>query len=374
VLGNARTIEGTTLPTGSLSSIGAGHASALSGHYQKIGDQVSGLGARFGGAEDNMSLIARRYREVEQGNTNRFRGDPKLLGEAVDKGGQGGTRAGSSTGVVDPPGQPGNNGPAKGPNKKGAGRSGPGKGRPNGGDDPDPGGPDGGGGDGFGNKDTHHLGTHNGVDVSVDAHQNKHHTGSIFGLKRYTGGDGEKFPGHVGEQWHSNYFGPQAARLTNNEVANIQRRHAQYLDQAQAARQEASGLSRQRHEATQNYQNATDPAEKARYQAQLERLAGEYNTRTAQVNAAMRSAEQEQAKLTGDAAFHPSKDAQPDNVKYDITARFNPQTGRYEAVYHCNPNTSTNEARSERRPGWSWWENYGRGAWRTDRENLPGAN
>ncbi|GDY29213.1 hypothetical protein [Gandjariella thermophila] len=305
--------------------------------------------------------------------------------------GKGPAKTGGGKKPSDPPGPSKNNQPPGGGRGGRGGGGGSGGGRPGGGD---PGG-SGGGGGGGGSRDHRPLGRYNGVDVSVDSHQNKHHTRPIFPgeLNNYTGAPGAKFPHNVREEWHQNYFAHEVSRLTHQEVQRLEGEAHHYRQQADNLKPQLEDARRQAEIAdirANNMQHRADVARQKGWpdadhlESEARRLAAERDAfRRDTLGPLERQYEQADSraaaaerKLNGDEAFSPSKDTQRDGVKYDITARKNPETGQWEAVYHNNPDTSRRDQGNDERagqPGRSWWDGYGRDIGRS-RPDLPGFN
>ncbi|MEV4758826.1 DUF6531 domain-containing protein [Micromonospora sp. NPDC049559] len=218
-----------------------------------------------------------------------------------------------------------------------------------------------------GNKDFVGMGEHDGVVVKLDSHQNKHHSPPVFGgeLKPYTGGRGERFPSQVNEEWHQKYFPKQVSKIVNDEVGSITqkadtlRAHADSLrtpevekafrdaDLAEAKANNAERWAKQ----NPGDKFAKQGAEQYRKEADAARKHADTVNGFKKADEAARA---EEDKLNGNASFSPSKDAQPDGVKYDISAHYDPETGKYNATWHGNPNISRNETPDD------WWRDYGK--------------
>ncbi|MGK5737893.1 DUF6531 domain-containing protein [Micromonospora sp. URMC 103] len=224
-----------------------------------------------------------------------------------------------------------------------------------------------GSGSGSGNKDFVDVGEHDGVVVKLDSHQNKHHSPPVFGgeLKPYTGGRGEKFPSEVNEEWHQKYFPKQVAKIVNDEADAIRNRadslraHADSLrtpEVDKALRNADLAEAKANNAAAWAKQNPSDKIAKQHAdQFAREAEAARKNANTINgFKAADNAAIKEENKLNGTSTFQPSKNAQDDGVKYDISAQYDPDSGKFHATWHGNPNISRAQSPLD------WWEDYGK--------------
>lgn len=239
---------------------------------------------------------------------------------------------------------------------------------------------------GAGKASEHPLGSHDGVNVKVDSHQNKHHNPPVFKdkLEPHKAQKGAKFPSHVGDKWHENYFGPKAAEISKQEYNSMKDKSASLKDtldnrpQAVKDAQAKADLAEAKANNAKHWAQHGNPENKQFAQAHAKQLDNEARAARNEANDLNKPWANDQArydslqpKLNGQQAFSPSKN-EVEGVKYDITARYDPKTGNIDATYHNNPNPSKAQEKAEKNQGDWWWNAYGKEIARENPHlNLP---
>jgi hypothetical protein len=261
----------------------------------------------------------------------------------------------------------------------------PGKGgQPGGhGDGPgDPGGPGGGAGGGARRAGPKGLlvGSHQGKDVYLEHHQNKHQNPPLGSLNPYTGGAGQKFPPAVGEEWHRGYFSQRAGEIADAgmEVKYDQLRQLDAdrvngriaAEDARAAHERAEIEARDAAEGARAAAGTPQEAQRAAEATQARQHADAaqhaYQRAHQQATAARDAYEQAAARRPNmdgylDAAgrFTNTPQHTADGVRYQVNV--DDTTSPPTVYYHNYPATTGGEA---------WWRDYGNALHRA--HDLPG--
>ncbi|WP_158890975.1 DUF6531 domain-containing protein [Amycolatopsis anabasis] len=199
---------------------------------------------------------------------------------------------------------------------------------------------------------THSLGTHDGVDVQVDSHQGKHQQGnSIFGLPKYTGGSGTKFPSYVNGEWHEKYFAPQVAKQTKEgtpgridaDIAHKKSTLDEHAERRQELQYEGQAKQQELVDAKKELKNAS-PENKQAAQERVDAVTRERDDLANQYQEAKRAEQQaaQELKAAEDARANQivndyKKVPQEDGITYDITTQWDSDKGRWQSTYHANP-------------------------------------
>jgi hypothetical protein len=198
------------------------------------------------------------------------------------------------------------------------------------------------------------------ITVSLDDHQQKHQS-NIPGLPPYGGGKGEPFPAQITAQSHETYFGPVAAgRLKQQLDADSQRLNELKTESENAAyeQEEAQRVGKNAAQDLRQFRKGT-PEYDAAY-SKVQELGADYQQKKAATAAAQQAVDDEDARIKNSKYVLDKKDSDSDNVKYDASMTYDDSSGMWHVGYHNNPATTSNEAASDKWPGQSWWNNYGK--------------
>lgn len=204
------------------------------------------------------------------------------------------------------------------------------------------------------------LGKKDGSEVELEAHQNKHQASPVLGLRPVPIPRGAtRFPSHVGAQWHQVYFADEAAKHARKHLDD------EVIPKLEQLRHAATRVpDDQKAIADLRVKNAEGMW--PRNEQHIAQMKQERDALLEQEKKAL-AAEREYLKYLDQVkkgVSGPLKTTDfDDGVEYDITHRYDPDTGAHSVSYHCNPRDN------------NWWDDHGKRIVRDNpRKNLPGRN